>query len=143
MKSYLISCLVLLITSRSVATNRTWDGGAVGVDANWTTANNWAGNVAPTAGDFLIFSNNVSKKVVTNNFALNTDFSGFRLEADYTLRGNAVDLTNLVSISSTGAVIELIQRLMTNVVFGVSNSSDLLVSGAIQLNTHTANFDVH
>src|SRR5712671_1575836 len=112
MKSYLISCLVLLITSRSVATNRTWDGGAAGVDANWASPNNWAGNVVPAAGDFLIFPAS-AKQVVTNNFAANTDFAGFQLDADYTLRGNAVDLTNLVSVTSAGAVIELTERLLT------------------------------
>jgi autotransporter-associated beta strand protein len=142
MKRYLLAGFLLLFIFTAVAANRTWDGGAAGADANWVSANNWTGNVAPSGGDFLIFPDLVPKQTVTNNFAANTDFSGFQLDANYTLRGNAVDLTNQVSISSTGAVIELTERLLANIVFGVSNSSDLLVSGAIQLNAHTLNFAV-
>ena len=32
---------------------KTWDGG--GADANWQTAANWVGDIAPVAGDDLVF----------------------------------------------------------------------------------------
>jgi hypothetical protein len=40
----------VVLTRVAVAT---WDGG--GVDPNWSTAENWVGDVAPSPGDFLIF----------------------------------------------------------------------------------------
>src|SRR5207302_4935009 len=68
------------------ATVRTWDGG--GADNNWSTAANWAGNIAPVAGDDLVFPANASVDATsltsTNNFPANTAFRSITFQAGST-----------------------------------------------------------
>src|SRR5262245_12286561 len=69
----------------------TWDGG--GGDSNWTTAANWDGDVAPAAGDDLVFAGTVGQ-TPTNDFAAGTVFSSITFSGGgFTLTGNAVTLT--------------------------------------------------
>jgi autotransporter-associated beta strand protein len=133
---------LLIVPSVACGAVRIWTGRAAGADANWTSAANWSNNIVPAPGDFFLFPVGVTKKVVTNNFAINTDFSGFQLDADYTLRGSLIDLTNLVTITATGAVVELGSRLLAHVRFAVSNNANLQWRGPLQLNSRTATFDV-
>ena len=63
-----------LLAVEATAVDRTWDGGAAGADANWTTAANWTTNIAPLAGDLLIFASGQTKLVTTNTFPANTLF---------------------------------------------------------------------
>src|SRR5256885_1249438 len=126
----IFSALLFTVISGPAA-NRIWTGAGTG--ANWTTAANWSNNVAPVAGDFLIFPSGVTKTLVTNNLVASTIFSGFRIDADYTLRGNLVDLTNIVIVNSLGVIVDLSARLLTNVTFAISNNSYLYWAGEIQL----------
>ena len=61
-----IVVLFLIMVSAIVgeAAVRTWDGG--GSDANWTTAANWVGDIAPVANDDLVFPA-TSAQFTTNN----------------------------------------------------------------------------
>src|SRR6476469_3276534 len=84
----------------------TWDGG--GGDANWMTAANWAGDVAPVGdgSDDLVFPASAAQQSNNNDFADGTGFASITLQANgYTLAGNGVAIgTNGVSdTSSTGA----------------------------------------
>ena len=46
--------LTLLAAGSVTGATRNWDGGSA--DSNWTTPQNWENNVAPAAGDDLVFS---------------------------------------------------------------------------------------
>src|SRR5262245_339221 len=58
-------CLEVL-EDRLAPVTRIWDGDAV--SNNWTNPNNWQGNVAPVAGDDLIFPAGNFDKTTDNNF---------------------------------------------------------------------------
>jgi hypothetical protein len=63
----------------------TWDGG--GANANWTTADNWIGDVAPSAGDDLVFAGSTQTST-QNDFAAGTSFNSITLSSgDFTLAG--------------------------------------------------------
>src|SRR6266498_2568550 len=70
----------------------TWDGG--GLDNNWMTAANWVGDVAPQAGEDLIFPAAAAQLTNINNFAGGTAFKGIIFSAGgYSISGNRVTLT--------------------------------------------------
>ena len=54
-KKWLVAGLgVMAVATACTAADRTWTG-ASAVDNNWSRPENWAGAVAPVAGDALIF----------------------------------------------------------------------------------------
>ncbi|HQR06510.1 MAG TPA: PKD domain-containing protein [Gemmatales bacterium] len=67
---------------------RIWDGGAT--NNNWSSAKNWAGDIAPVSGDDLVFFANAPRKSNDNDFANGTVFNSITLGGGYTLRGNRV-----------------------------------------------------
>src|SRR5262249_10360745 len=74
--SLFVSCAGLSSTAFPFSTGGgtdTWDGG--GSDSNWTTAANWVGDVAPLAGDNLVFPSGAVQLSNTNNFASGTVFN--------------------------------------------------------------------
>lgn len=97
-------CIIsgLLLPAR--ATNRNWTGG--GADNHWTTAANWQGNVAPVAGDNLIFSgaSNAGTQSNYNSYAAGTVFGQISInqasDQSFVLGGNRIVLTN--GIATTG-----------------------------------------
>lgn len=86
------------LEDRCVPATRIWDGG--GLNNNWTNATNWAGNIAPVAGDDLVFPSNVSKKTADNTFAAGTLFNSITVNGGYTLKGTRVELGAAGIISS-------------------------------------------
>ncbi len=83
---------------------RQWTGN--GADNNWTTAANWIGSVAPSAGDDLVFPLlGAVRRVNVNNFPANTTFNSIQFQGSgYSLSGAAVGLNNGVSFNfSVGA----------------------------------------
>ena len=77
----------------------TWDGG--GTTSNWTEAANWVGDVAPTAGAFLIFPDNAARKTNVNNFPADTNFGFVTITGNgYDIVGNSITLTNGITINS-------------------------------------------
>ncbi len=83
---------------RQLMATRVWDGG--GINNNWTNATNWANNIAPVAGDNLVFPAGVSDKVTDNNFAADTLFSTISLAGGYELRGARIQLGSGGIVSS-------------------------------------------
>ncbi len=76
---------------------RTWTGG--GGDANWTTAANWEGNVAPAAGDGLIFAGN-TQTANNNNFLAGTTFDSITFANDgFILAGNSITLSSIGGVA--------------------------------------------
>lgn len=76
------------LEDRCLMATRVWDGG--GLNNNWTNENNWQGNVAPVAGDDLVFPAGVSDKVADNNFSADTFFRSITVAGGYELRGARV-----------------------------------------------------
>ena len=89
--------------SSSAAALRTWDGG--GTNNFWATAANWAGDVAPSAGDDLLFPSGAARLSNSNNLPSGTAFNSLTFSAGgYTLRGETISLssgvTNLSGVNS-------------------------------------------
>ena len=79
---------------------RVWDGG--GADPNWTTAANWAGDLAPLPHEALRFPTGALQLINNNDFPADTPFTGLRIESAYTLAGNRALLKGGVDLQLTG-----------------------------------------
>lgn len=101
---FLASAAIATAASHALAAARTWDGG--GADGNWSTAANWAGDVAPNANDDLRFDGNANTATV-NNYAADTSFNRlefFDTAAAFSITGNRITLNgNIVSGVNGGA----------------------------------------
>lgn len=123
------------LEDRCVPATRIWDGG--GLNNNWTNATNWAGNIAPVAGDDLVFPSNVSKKTADNTFAAGTLFNSITVNGGYTLKGTRVEL-GAAGITSSGSSniikndIDLGSFSPTPRRFTVNASSTLFIDGEIR-----------
>ena len=94
MKKYLLFMFLLffIFSANAFSAVRTWDGG--GADANWGTAANWVGDVAPVAGDSLVFPAAAARFTANNNLSTFT-FSSVTFEGgNYTIGGGTLSLTN-------------------------------------------------
>lgn len=93
------------VTITRAAASVNWDG--EGGDDNWTTAANWVGDVAPSAGDIIVF-NVTGVGPAINDFAPGTIFSGLWVQAGgYTLSGNAFELAGDASFSHTSGTVTI------------------------------------
>jgi len=91
-----IICLSFLVLTALLPSahgvSRFWTGN---VNGNFSTAGNWLGNVAPVAGDDLVFQTGVTQLLVTNNFSPNRAFNTVLFQgSNYVVRGNAILVTN-------------------------------------------------
>ncbi len=85
------------LEERALLSVCTWDGG--GSDNNWSTAANWANDVAPVTNDSLVFSGS-TRTATTNDYA-NTSFNSITLNSsNFTLGGNDVSLAGNVTVAS-------------------------------------------
>lgn len=109
---FLVGVGVVICTPQNTwAATRTWDGGAG--DNNLSTAANWSSDVAPVAGDDLVFPANITDRTITNDFSAGTSFNSIAFtgspssDSNYTLSGNSITLVNGItnSMSATGHII--------------------------------------
>ncbi len=102
-------CLITLILSTAASAfsaTKTWDGG--GGDANWNTAANWSTDVAPVAGDDLVFPAAALQQTNNNNFFLLTSFNSITVEGGtYTFGGNPIRLVNGLTVNAGTATFNL------------------------------------
>lgn len=114
----------------------TWDGGGGTANANWTTALNWSGNVAPSASSSLAFGG-ITSLSPHNNEAANFQVNGitFSLGAGaFTLSGNAINLLGNVTNSSANLqTVNLAMALKGNEVFSGQLAVGGVISGAFGL----------
>lgn len=105
--------LLIFATPRALAANFTWDGG--GSDDKMTTAANWVGDVAPSAGSDLLFLTGVAEadRTVDNDFSADTSFNSITLSgaatsnSDYDFSGNAITLVAGISNNMTGSGVDI------------------------------------
>jgi autotransporter-associated beta strand protein len=126
------------------AATRTWDGG--GTNDNWTTAGNWVGDVAPTAGDDLVFPPGAARLINVNNFAAGTAFNSIAFtDSGYRLTGSNVLLTAGIIASHSSGVNEvwLPIQLNANQSFTNTGAGELyLLFQTIDLNGRELTFGV-
>lgn len=120
--------------------DRTWDGGQ---DSFWANAMNWSGNIAPVAGDNLVFpSGNLQPSITTNNFSPGTVFGTISIASTtlqgYILGGNRITLTNGLTYSATALAhapnVACDITLGADQVFTATRAMTL--SGRLELNGH-------
>jgi len=136
-----VTWTALTLSWTATAGTKTWDGG--GANVNWTTAANWSSNVAPVAGDLLVFPAGRTSAVMSNNFSAGTVFSGFLFSGTYKVRGNLVNLTNGVAANRSGnGTLDLDLQLSRPVTFDcASPTADLSFTRTLTLNGLNATFD--
>jgi len=92
----------------TAAVTRTWDGGAT-LNDNWEDADNWSGNIAPQAGDILVFPTGIggTDRGLDNNFPNDTTFRQLVFNGDdFTVRGNRFRLSHGVH-AAAGVTVHL------------------------------------
>ena len=143
--SHIVSLLLLaallvsgLRVSRTVsaATTRTWTGGHPPTALNSPT--NWAGNVAPVAGDDLVFPTGVKRKSIRNNYPNGTSFNSLNFSgSNYNLRKNSLTLTGGINTSNTTGSNQISLPLQLNGAQAFTSTnvgSTLNLNGQIGLN---------
>lgn len=134
-RSLLVVCCITisLLAAISAQAQSTWDGG--GANANWNTAGNWVGDVAPTAGATtdLEFGGTTQLSAV-NNFASGSLFRNITFNSDagaFTLSGNNIGTTGValkLAITNNSA---LTQTVTNNVAYSASSSAGLSLNSAV------------
>ncbi len=87
------------------AQTRTWTSTASG-SGDWSDADNWSDDIAPSPGDSLIFAipTGGGTRVTNNDFAANTLFGDITIQANTTqLNGNAINLGGNIAFTAGGA----------------------------------------
>jgi Ca2+-binding RTX toxin-like protein len=136
------------LEGRRLLSVATWDGGS-GSSNNWTDAANWAGDVAPMAGDDLVFPSSGAQPENVNDFPAGTAFNSIELQGRnghaYKLTGNRVTLSDGVMFDSlsyggSGATVMGMPVAMagpqTFVSVGAASASLLHVEGDVETNGH-------
>jgi hypothetical protein len=86
-------------TAVSVSATRTWDGGNGVAGNNWMTAANWVDDIAPVAGDRLVFAG-ATQTSTNNNFPTGTIFDSITfVNGGFALSGNSVKLSPMGGVA--------------------------------------------
>ncbi len=124
------------------AATRTWDGG--GTNNAWTNPTNWMGDVAPLAGDDLVFPAGAARLSHSNNFTGGTVFHSILFTGtNYIVSGNSLTLTAGISNQPPPGGVNTFSCPLTlgaaqNI--ACSNTTSLNLTGQIDLNDQTATF---
>jgi fibronectin-binding autotransporter adhesin len=114
----------------AAAATRIWDAG--GANANWTNATNWQGDVAPVAGDTLVFPTGVVELPTTNDFPDGTEFASLTFGKAYALDGNRILLADGITNTSTQTVAIALDITLKGTLIGSSTVTiDVAASGHI------------
>ena len=135
--------LLLLSALPAVAATRVWDGGSP-LTSSWTDAVNWGGNIAPVAGDTLVFPPVAARKTNTNNFPAGTVFNSIQVSGtDYVLQGNEAVLSALsFFITTAGTAPQVNLPLRASGPFGIQMTADTVAAGVVKGAINNAGFPV-
>lgn len=136
-----VSSLFVLAAPQAFAAMRTWDGG--GGDNNLSTAANWSGDVAPSAGDDLVFPANIADVDLTNDYTAATSFNSITFSGTatqntaYSIDGNSMTLVAGITHSMTGSFSTGVTIDMPLILNGTqtfdSGSSYIFINGTLNL----------
>lgn len=119
-----------------------WSGEAGAGDTNWSTAANWLGGLAPTAGYFLVFPDLTTQTIATNDYIPGTNFGGISIRGnDCVLAGNSLVLNG--SLENQGANNTLDLQIVLGDSLSLVNSGGDLKTSAIDLNGHSLTFGAY
>lgn len=110
----LIAAAIFLLCAPTFtqAATRTWDGG--GANTSWTTAANWVDDVAPVAGDDLVFPADAMQMTANNNFLLFTAFNSITFTGgNYTLSGSPINLAAGITANAGTHLINILNIRLT------------------------------
>ena len=116
--------VALTVIGIKTGITRTWSG--LGTNDLWMNASNWVGNVAPSAGDDLLFPSGAARPGNRNDFPNPTTFNSI-----------AVGGTNYLLGSLSGAVVRLNQGLHGTFASGLSTVQLNLTLNAPQTFTNS------
>ena len=92
--------LAVVIIHVATHTTHNWDGG--GENNLWTTAANWAGDLAPSPGDNLIFPAGVARLDNVNDFPTGTLFGSIAISGDfYQFQNNSIQSSSVTVQGNT------------------------------------------
>jgi autotransporter-associated beta strand protein len=136
----LATCIA--VTASRAATS-VWDGG--GTNNFWLNATNWVGDVAPSAGDDLVFPTGAAQSTSFNDFPAATTFNSITIGAPYTFSGQSIALNAGIIATNGNAtffnnalILNSNQTFTLNVGTGVSFN----LFGPINNNGHDLTFSV-
>src|SRR5437870_2460849 len=127
--------VLFFIVPGASAALRTWDGG--GTNTFWNNPTNWAGDVAPVAGDDLLFPAGALNLVNVNNFPAGTTFNSLIFAGGgYSLSGNSIALNaGILATNGAGNFVGNSLILNSNQVFTIQpGSTSFTLLGAIDNN---------
>lgn len=124
---FLLIFMFLVSVSFVAGASRTWDGDAN--DNNWQTPQNWSADIAPKAGDDLIFPATATKFSSNNDFPASTNFNSITIEGgNYIFSGNSLTLNEEFKNNSGNNQINFALILNSHVIFTIAAESALSVS---------------
>jgi autotransporter-associated beta strand protein len=131
-----MAALYVLGVPHAFAATRTWDGG--GTDSNFTTKENWSTDVAPVAGDSMIFdaSSTGGKTTITNDNGLGTAFASVTFQGtgpnNFLIAGNGLIVTGGITVASASSPSTFSVTLNGDQTINIVNGSGRLnVTGSI------------
>ena len=128
----------VVLTRLGSATDAIWDGapdgGGTSTDANWTTASNWVGDVAPVPGDDLYFPAAAAKKANVDTFLAGTAFDSITYTgSDYDISGSGIAVSDGIrdSAASGDNRFDPDITLTASQTFGVAAAGETLFLGGV------------
>ena len=142
MKREFVLLLLLSLTAtggRAAAATRSWDGGSTS-NSNWQTAANWEGDIAPVAGDDLVF-NTSTRSPSNNDYASGTTFNTLTMGlGGHIISGNGIALN--AGLSFTGGLVNLASlKLNFSQTFSAGSGQGGSFTSAIDTNGQTLTID--
>lgn len=132
MKKFTLTLFLTLFvfTFDAFSAVKIWDGG--GADDNWRTAANWVDDVAPAAGDDLVFPETAAKFTANNNLTLFTTIRSVRIEGgNYTIGGSLLRLSGGLTVNAGTNAVNIIISLTAPQTFLVAGTSVTTIAALI------------
>lgn len=140
MNKLILIFLIGLFSISAFSATKTWDGG--GANNNWQTAANWANDVAPVAGDDLVFPANAAQFSVNNNFGFLTNFNSLTFQGgSYTVGGNVFRLSNGLVVGGGIQTFNVAIVLNGMQTFNISDPSAVVTFGFLDFGTSKLTID--
>lgn len=115
------------VTITDVGGVATWDGG--GPDDNWSTALNWVGDVAPSAGASLVFPVGLTADMDNDT---NLTYANVTFQGGYSVAGNPIQVSGPLVNSSLG-VVSLNAHVQAKGALGITTSGTFNLNGGLDV----------